>query len=69
MVAVGGSYRDLVCAHCNGPVSEGRCATCRASRRQVQSPWSPEQWRALVIALLATVAALVVLAFADHAFA
>ena len=23
---------DLVCAQCNGPVSEGRCAVCRATR-------------------------------------
>ena len=25
---------DLVCAQCNGPVSEGRCAVCRAARKQ-----------------------------------
>lgn len=25
---------DLVCANCSGPVSEGRCAVCRASRDQ-----------------------------------
>jgi hypothetical protein len=25
---------DLVCANCSRPVSEGRCAVCRASREQ-----------------------------------
>ncbi len=25
---------DLACANCSGPVSEGRCAVCRASRDQ-----------------------------------
>jgi hypothetical protein len=25
---------DLVCANCAGPVSEGRCSVCRASRDQ-----------------------------------
>ncbi len=27
----------LVCALCAGPVVEGRCATCRASRAQVHT--------------------------------
>lgn len=26
----------LVCAHCTGPVDEGRCSVCRASREQLQ---------------------------------
>ena len=25
----------LVCANCSGPVSEGRCPTCRASRARM----------------------------------
>jgi hypothetical protein len=25
---------DLACANCSGPVSEGRCAVCRATRDQ-----------------------------------
>jgi hypothetical protein len=25
---------DLICAHCAGPVAEGRCATCRAARAE-----------------------------------
>jgi hypothetical protein len=25
---------DLACANCSGPVSEGRCSVCRASRDQ-----------------------------------
>lgn len=62
--------RDLVCANCNGPVSEGRCATCRESRRQLErSPWSPQVWSAFLVALVATVLALLVLSLADHAFA
>ncbi|MHB1593748.1 MAG: hypothetical protein ACYCO9_02870 [Streptosporangiaceae bacterium] len=26
------SCEHLICAHCSGPVSEGRCPVCRAAR-------------------------------------
>lgn len=29
------SCEHLICAQCAGPVSEGRCPTCRAARAQV----------------------------------
>ncbi|MGO8887809.1 MAG: hypothetical protein ACLPUO_18010 [Streptosporangiaceae bacterium] len=29
------SCEHLICARCAGPVSEGRCATCRAARTHV----------------------------------
>ncbi len=29
------SCEHLICAHCAGPVAEGRCPTCRAARAQV----------------------------------
>lgn len=49
----------LVCANCAGPVSEGRCAVCRAHRARMQreSPLghlSPAAlWAALLLALCA----------------
>jgi hypothetical protein len=45
----------LVCALCAGPVVEGRCATCRASRAQVHAPsfvLTPQLF-AVLVALLA----------------
>ncbi len=50
----------LVCANCAGPVSEGRCATCRANRERLQqeNPWSalsPATLIALLTALFAIV--------------
>jgi hypothetical protein len=49
----------LVCANCAGPVSEGRCPVCRASRErlnQQQNPFaavSPAALLALVAVLTA----------------
>jgi hypothetical protein len=50
----------LVCANCAGPVSEGRCAVCRANRARLQqeNPWAaltPAALMALLVALLALV--------------
>jgi hypothetical protein len=48
---------DLVCANCAGPVSEGRCSVCRASRDQYgrgNSAFYTSLWM-----VLAVVAALV----------
>jgi hypothetical protein len=54
------TYDRLVCANCAGPVSEGRCPVCRASRERLQqeNPWSaltPAALIALLVALLAVV--------------
>jgi hypothetical protein len=50
----------LVCASCAHPVSEGRCATCRAVRLQQgrRGPLTPE----LLVVLIALVVALFVVA-------
>ena len=51
---------DLVCAACNGPVSEGRCATCRSSRQMLRPdslPAGPLLLAALVVLLLLVVLA------------
>jgi hypothetical protein len=59
----------LVCANCSGPVSEGRCPTCRASRARMMqqqgffASLSPATLIALVTALVACVL------IARHAFA
>jgi hypothetical protein len=29
------SCEHLICAHCSGPVAEGRCPSCRAARAHV----------------------------------
>jgi hypothetical protein len=49
---------QLVCARCAGPVSEGRCATCRAARSELhhhQFPLTPTQLAVLITVLLAVV--------------
>lgn len=48
----------LVCANCAGPVSEGRCAVCRAERVRLhqENPFAaltPAALIALLVALLA----------------
>ncbi|WP_280891459.1 hypothetical protein [Streptomyces sp. LBL] len=35
------TYDRLVCANCAGPVSEGRCRVCRASRERLQQQENP----------------------------
>ncbi|WP_037907196.1 hypothetical protein [Actinacidiphila yeochonensis] len=55
------TFDRLVCAQCAGPVSEGRCPTCRATRARLEqesgwsSPISPAAIVAALIALLAVV--------------
>ena len=29
------SCEHLICAHCSGPVAEGRCPSCRAARAHI----------------------------------
>ncbi|WBB59018.1 hypothetical protein O7599_25900 [Streptomyces sp. WMMC500] len=55
----------LVCASCAGPVSEGRCSVCRASRERMRQE---NGWRGvtpttvwILLALLAAVAAVLFL--------
>ena len=56
------SCEHLVCASCAGPVVEGRCAVCRASRAHVHSHGvsglSPQVVLALVVLAIAIVLAL-----------
>ncbi|RXS88769.1 hypothetical protein EST92_00380 [Streptomyces sp. TM32] len=54
------TYDRLVCANCAAPVSEGRCAVCRASRERLQqqsggifAQLSPAVLVALMILLIA----------------
>ncbi|WP_328582205.1 hypothetical protein [Streptomyces sp. NBC_00370] len=56
------TYDRLVCANCAGPVSEGRCRVCRASRERLQqeggplSGLSPVALLSMLLLLLAAVA-------------
>jgi|SwirhisoilCB1_FD_contig_31_18417939_length_260_multi_13_in_0_out_0_1 hypothetical protein len=55
------SCEHLVCASCAGPVVEGRCAVCRASRDHVHSSaliTLTPQMIAFIVAVLAVIAAL-----------
>ena len=55
------SCEHLICAHCAGPVVEGRCPACRASRDHVHQQHfsaSPQ----LIIAAILVLSALLLLA-------
>jgi hypothetical protein len=60
----------LVCANCAGPVAEGRCPTCRASRQRLREQqgglFASLSPAALVALLTALVACFLI---ARHAFA
>jgi hypothetical protein len=59
------SCEHLICAHCSGPVAEGRCQMCRAARADLHSHGS--SWSlptAVVLAALLTL--LVALALHLH---
>ena len=60
-----------VCANCAGPVSEGRCPTCRAIRQRMQEEQQQKLFGSLSpAALMALITALVACALiARHAFA
>ena len=60
-----------VCANCAGPVSEGRCPTCRAIRARLQEEQQQRLFGSLSpAALVALLAALIACALiARHAFA
>ncbi len=59
----------LVCANCAGPVAEGRCPTCRASRQRMQEQQGPlgNLSPAALIGLLVALIACALIA--RHAFA
>ena len=46
------SCEHLICAHCTGPVVEGRCAACRAARAQVHHHQGPNLVPTLLVAAL-----------------
>lgn len=49
----------LLCAACTGPVSEGRCATCRSSRAELHHHRNPVSFEMLAaLALLIVLVAL-----------
>ena len=55
------SCEHLVCASCAGPVVEGRCSVCRASRDHVHSSaliTVTPQMVAMLVVLLTVIAAL-----------
>ncbi len=54
-------WEHLVCANCAGPVSEGRCRVCRASRERMSREGLPVSPSLLVaLAVLVVLAALLV---------
>jgi hypothetical protein len=50
------SCEHLICAHCAGPVVEGRCPVCRAARAEVHhhgpTGFSPQLLIAIALVLL-----------------
>jgi hypothetical protein len=46
------SCEHLICAHCAGPVAEGRCPACRASRQHVHRPHSGASPQLIAVAIL-----------------
>ncbi|OON72606.1 hypothetical protein [Streptomyces tsukubensis] len=59
------TFDRLVCANCAGPVSEGRCSVCRASRARMEEregPLANISPRALIAAIAVLIALLAVLA-------
>ena len=57
------SCEHLVCANCAGPVVEGRCPVCRASRADVHSH-SPFGLTPQTLAVLVTLVALLAILIA-----
>jgi hypothetical protein len=58
----------LVCANCAGPVSEGRCPVCRASRERLRREGGFGGLNPAVVLwlLLAVLAALAAVLFLEH---
>jgi hypothetical protein len=55
------SCEHLVCAQCSGPVTEGRCSVCRASRDHVHHQYGSSA-TALVLTLMVLLVALATVA-------
>jgi hypothetical protein len=47
------SCEHLICANCAGPVAEGRCPACRASRQHVHHQHSGASPQLIIAAVLA----------------
>jgi hypothetical protein len=58
------TYDRLVCANCAGPVSEGRCPVCRASRARLQQsgPFGGLSLAAIITVLVLLMAAVALVA-------
>ncbi len=52
------SCQHAACAACAGPVSEGRCPTCRATRSSIHSGWTPVTLQVFVALVVLVVAVL-----------
>jgi hypothetical protein len=46
------SCEHLICAHCAGPVVEGRCTTCRAARAEIHHHHGLQPQQIMILALL-----------------
>ena len=46
------SCEHLICAHCAGPVVEGRCPACRAARQEVHHHHSGARPELIIAAIL-----------------
>lgn len=57
------SCEHLVCARCSGPVVEGRCPTCRASKERVHvdQPFGVSTQTLVLVALVVTMLVLLAL--------
>jgi len=56
------SCEHLICAHCAGPVVEGRCSVCRAARAHVHARTASISPQLLIIAALILLLALLIAA-------
>jgi hypothetical protein len=56
------SCEHLICAHCAGPVVEGRCSVCRAARAHVHQGSTGISSQLLIIAALILLLGLLIVA-------
>ena len=57
------SCEHLICANCAGPVAEGRCPACRATRQHVHHSHSSVGMQLLIAGVLALTLLLVLLTY------
>lgn len=58
------SCEHLICAHCAGPVVEGRCAACRQARAEVHH--SHPQLGVPLLIMMALIATLLLMLALQH---